>query len=97
MLANRIETVLDTIINQDQQGFVKNRSLAGNVRKIFDLMKIAKDDHIDGFVLSLDFMKCFDYIEHTAITGAMNYFKFPEYMVNWVRIIYSKCFAQGTE
>ena len=94
MLANRIETVLDTIINQDQQGFVKNRSLAGNVRKIFDLMKIAKDDRIDGFVLSLDFMKCFDYIEHTAITGAMNYFKFPEYMVNWVKIIYSKCFAK---
>ena len=87
-IANRIETVLDIIIHKNQQGFIKNRRLAGNVRKIFDLMQFTKREGIGAYILSLDFMKCFDYIEHQAITGAMEFFKFPTYMVTWTEILY---------
>ena len=39
-------------------------------------------------MLSLDFEKCFDKIEHCAILGALKYFKYAEYIVEWTEILY---------
>ena len=89
VLANRIEPALETIIHNDQQGFMKNRRLCGNVRKILDLMKFAEKHNLEGMILSLDFMKCFDRIEFCAILGALKYFGFGEYLINWVKVLYT--------
>ena len=87
-LANRIERGLEYVINADQRGFMKSRQISTNIRFIFDLMKYTEKNNIDACILSLDFLKCFDKIEHTCIMGSLDYFGFPSYISNWVRILY---------
>ena len=89
MLANRIIPALEHIINSDQRGFMKSRRICSNIRTIFELIKYTKEEDIEAILLSLDFMKCFDRIEFNAIYGALNFFEFPEWIINWVKIIYT--------
>ena len=92
-VANRLETSLPEVINRDQQGFMKDRQMATNIRLIFDLLKYCELNNIDGLILSLDFEKCFDKIEHKAGEGALRYFNFAEYIVNWVNLLYQDATA----
>ena len=43
VIANRLQSVMDIIIHMDQKGFLKNRHISANIRKIFDIMKYADD------------------------------------------------------
>ena len=59
-IANRIKTVLDSIINKDQTGFIKDRSIVENIRILFDMMKFTDEKNIPGLLLLIDFEKAFD-------------------------------------
>ena len=89
ILANRMQPMLEEIINMDQKGFMKDRKIAANIRRVLDLMKYAEEKELEAIVLSLDFQKCFDRISFTAINGAMNYFDMPSYMIKWTEILYN--------
>ena len=39
-------------------------------------------------VLSLDFEKCFNKVEKTALIGSLEYFQFSTYIIKWANIIY---------
>ena len=88
MIANRMEEFISIIINNDQKGFVKDRRISVNIRKIFDLMKFAEKENLDCIVLSLNFEKCFDKISHTAIEGALKYFGASQFLIDWINILY---------
>ena len=51
MIANRLEAPLQEIINLDQKGFMKDRRIAANIRKIFDLMQYTKQQNMDAMIL----------------------------------------------
>ena len=68
IIANRLEPVMEFIIHSDQQGFLKNRNISCNIRKIFDLMRYSEEKEYEALILSLDFEKCFDCIELQVIT-----------------------------
>ena len=88
IIANRIEPALDHIINMDQKGFMKNRRISCNIRRIFEIIKFADETEIEALILSIDFMKCFDMIEISALIGAMKYYDFHETIINWTEIFY---------
>ena len=57
MLANRIVPALDYIIDIDQKGFMSDRRISINIRKIFDILAYAEQEKLDAIILSLDFEK----------------------------------------
>ena len=81
MIANRFLPALNEIIDCYQKGFMRGRSISANIRRIFDIMKVAEEETIDAMILSLDFQKCFDRISFSAITGSMKYFGFSDYLI----------------
>ena len=87
-IANRIEPALGSIISNDQRGFMKNRRISINIRKLFDLMQWTEQQNMPAMILSLDFMKCFDKIEKDAIIGSMRYFGFNDFLIRCVETIY---------
>ena len=87
-IAKRLDSVLGEIINSDQTGFMKKRRISVNIRKFFDLISYCERNDIDAIVLSIDFMKCFDLIDFSAITGSLKYFNFPQYLIDWIVILY---------
>ena len=90
IIANRLQPAMDQIINQDQRGFMKGRRISANIRMIFELMQHTEREQIDAFILQLDFQKCFDKIDFSAIYGALEYFNFPENIITWTKILYTK-------
>ena len=88
IMANRLIPALNSLISPDQRGFLKNRRIATNIRKIFDIITYADQNEIQSLILSLDFEKCFDKIEYTAIFGAMNFFGIAERIQDWIHILY---------
>ena len=58
-IANKMIPALNQIIHTDQRGFMKDRRISVNIRKMLDIMHQAEKDHLEAVVLSLDFVKCF--------------------------------------
>ena len=81
---------LQDIIHEDQKGFLPNRHIAANIRRILDITVSAEEEGKEGIILSCDYMKCFDRIETDAVIGAMKAFKFSEILQRYVKMIYNQ-------
>ena len=88
-IANRMVPALVEIIHDDQRGFLPDRKIAINIRKILNIV-LADTPPADGMILSCDYMKCFDRVETNSITESMSMFGFSPYLIKWVKIIYNK-------
>ena len=88
-LANRLDNVLPQIINNDQTGFMKGRRISTNIRKVMDIIQHCKNTETAAVLLNLDYIKCFDKIAFDCILGSLNYFAFPPYIIEWIRILYT--------
>ena len=67
-LANRIKSVLPSIINNDQTGFMKNRFIGENIRLIECIIQHAAKENIPGLLLFIDFEKAFDSLEWSLLS-----------------------------
>ena len=87
-LATRLKTVLDAIISPHQTGFMQGRQISSTIRTTIDLANAGKK--IKGYLLAIDFEKCFDRIEYGAITGAMKYFNMGDEFIKWNTLLMAK-------
>ena len=60
VIANRLKTTLDRLINQDQKGFISGRFIGEKVRLMYGILFATRNDNIPGMILSIDFEKAFD-------------------------------------
>ena len=60
-----MKTVLNELIDEEQTRFLKNRQILTTIRTSIDISKHTKN--LQGYLISLEFEKCFDKIEYTAI------------------------------
>ena len=87
-VANKMIPALEHIISKDQRGFMKDRRISVNIRKMLDIIHQAKVDDLEAIVMSLDFVKCFDKCSFSILHGSLEYFKFGEVIKEWTRILY---------
>ena len=87
-IANKMIPALEDIIHSDQRGFMKNRRISVNIRKLLDIMHVAKEEDIEALVLSLDFVKCFDRCSFSILHGSLEFFGFGQYVKKWTKILY---------
>ena len=87
-VALKMVPALKHIIHPDQRGFMKERRISVNIRKILDIMQYAAETDLEAVVLSLDFVKCFDKCSFSILHGSLEYFKFGEIVKEWTKILY---------
>ena len=63
-MANRLKLVLDELIHEDQNGFMKGRNIGCNIRTIIDLIEFTDIKDIPGSIVLLDIEKAFDSVGH---------------------------------
>ena len=88
MLANRLRPTLESLINDDQKGFMKNRSISCNIRCVLDIINQAESQELPGIIISVDFEKCFDHIDTNALIDTLKYFGYAQNFCFWTEIIY---------
>ena len=79
---------LEVIIHKDQRGFMKERRISVNIRKILDIINQTKADDLEAVILSLDFVKCFDKCSFKILHGSLDFFGFGQIVKKWTEILY---------
>ena len=92
VIANRLKTVLDKIIFEDQKGFISGRFIGENIRLIYDVLFETKDQDIPGMILSIDFEKAFDTVLWKFIKKVLKYYNFDPSIISWISL-----FQNGSE
>ena len=87
-LANRLKKVISKIISTDQNGYVKGRNIAYNIRLIQDVIDYFENENIEGAILFLDFQKAFDTVNHDFLIQVLETFNFGNSFIKWVKTIY---------
>lgn len=85
-IALRMQPILPQIISEDQTGFIKNCNIATNLRKTVEVVQYAKNSETPVLIMTIDYRKCFDLLEHKAIWGSLRYFNFGEKFISWVQL-----------
>ena len=90
----RLHTVLPSIINLDQTGFLKGRYIGENIRTISDIIDYTSLRHQPGIILLLDFEKAFDTVKWSFIINSLKLFNFGPDFIHWISTIY--CNTEST-
>ena len=92
-IANKMIPALTHIIHQDQRGFMKDRRISVNIRKMLDIIHQAEKEDLEAVVLSLDFVKCFDKCSFSILHGSLDFFGFGQIVKDWTKILYDQFFV----
>ena len=74
--------MLSDLIDHDQTGFLKGRSIAENVCLINNVISYTHLKDISGLLLFIDFEKAFDTIEWTFLRKTLEHFGFCSSFIN---------------
>ena len=88
-IAARMKKVLPDIINNEQTGFLKGRSISENVRLIDSIITYTETQNIPGISLFIDFKKAFDTLEWNFIIRTLRYYNFGVSLITWVKLFYT--------
>ena len=72
-IANRLKSVLPSIINHEQTGFLSERYIGENTRAIYDLMDHTEKNNIPALLLLIDFEKAFDSVAWSFINETLRW------------------------
>ena len=100
VMASRVKQILPDVIGDQQTGFMQGRSIHTNLRRTIDILTWINDAEVqrctsgtlsdtDYAIISLDFVKCFDMIEHEAVYGALKYFGVGTTFIKYVKIFFN--------
>ena len=87
-LASRINKVLRTVTDSDQNGFICTWGAALSTRLIEDILRYTETNDIEGAMIWLDFRKAFNTIKRDFILYAFESFNFGESMKKWTTTLF---------
>ena len=86
-LANRLKSVLDKIITSNQTAYMKDRFIGESTRLLSDILDVTDELKIDALLVTVDFQKAFDSLNHTFIIEACRKFGIPDFMLIWIQTL----------
>ncbi|MCP3901869.1 MAG: reverse transcriptase family protein, partial [Desulfobacteraceae bacterium] len=88
-LANRIQSVIKSIVKPSQVAYIKGRFIGSNIRLIEDIIEYYNRYDKSGLLMTLDFQKAFDSIEWNFMFEVLKYFNFGNMFISWIKTLYN--------
>ena len=87
-IAQRLKTVLNSIIDLDQSGFMSGRFTGDNIRLIYDILYQGRLNNTKGILLLIDFEKAFDSVSWSFMEKCFVFFNFKKDIIAWIKTFY---------
>jgi hypothetical protein len=87
-MANRFKYVLPKIISPGQTCCIIGRDISDTIASLRDIVDMAENDNIEGYIVKMDNLKAFDRVSHKYLTEVLTKFGFGNRFINWIRIFY---------
>ncbi len=94
VIAKRTKTVLKSIINEDQKGYLEGRDIGENVRMTEDVIYYCEKYEQPGAVIYIDQSKAFDRVEWKWLDLVMKKYGFGNKYIRWISTLYK--YARST-
>lgn len=92
VLANRLKTVMDSVINETQSAFVAGRYILDSPLVISEISSWARRSGKELFMFKIDFEKAYDNINWDFLLSVMRQMNFPDLWCSWIKgILVSAC------
>lgn len=88
MLALRLERILPALISEDQTGFIKNRQLSSNIRRLLNILYDPTPPKGKEVLIALDAEKAFDRVEMDYLFYILKCFGFGPRFIQWIKVLY---------
>ena len=79
---------MQNLIDNDQTGFLKGRSIAENICLINNVISYTETKNIPGLLLFVDFEKAFDTLEWAFVKKTLLHFGFGSSLIKWINLFY---------
>jgi hypothetical protein len=87
-MATRLQKVLDGIILPDQNGCIKGRSTASNIRSTIDIINTCHQNNTEGILAFIDFEKAFDTVRWPFLYNCLKAMNFGEHFIHCIKTLY---------
>ena len=94
VIANRMREVLKEVIENDQQGFIKEGEILGNLVLVKEIIKYCEEENVDAALVLMDFEKAFDRVDREAMMSVLESMGFGEEFCSFIRTMYTDVEAQ---
>lgn len=89
ILAKRMQTVLPSLIHNDQTGYIKGRYIGQNIRTLEDVTFFANKENLPGILLSIDYEKAFDSLNWNFLFQTLRAFNFGDRFISLIKVMYN--------
>ena len=86
-LATRVKNILSNLIDTKQTAYWNERFIGESGRLTDDDIKICDIQKISGYLLTADFEKPFDSLNHKFLIGVLKKYGFGEDFIDWIKIL----------
>lgn len=94
ILASRLAPEIPAVIHYDQVGFVSTREVKDSVKRVLDLLHVAKTRSLPLMLLSTDTEKAFDWVCWAFMETVLHSIGIGDKMQTWLNTLYSCPSAQ---
>ncbi len=89
VLAGRLQSVIDSIINHDQIAYIRKRYMGNNIRLVEDVIEYYDKLQREGLLVAIDFQKAFDSLQWNFMLKTLDFFKFGSSFKQWITMLYT--------
>ena len=94
VVAHRLQRFLQKLIHQDQEAFVRGRSMHHHIRHLTDIQDLVTHGGEEAYATFLDFEKAYDRVNWTYMFRVLEKMGVGKSFIDWVRLLYNNTKAQ---
>jgi hypothetical protein len=92
-MSNRLKSVMPKIISLEQTCCVQGRDISDTIASVRDVITLADQENIEGYVIKIDQQKAFDRVSHDYLFAVLEKFGFGSNFINWIKIFYTDIYS----
>ena len=87
-LATRLKNLLRKLMDARQTAYMNEKFIGESGRLIDDVLKVCDMQKLSGYLLTVDFEKAFDSLNHNFLIAVLEKFGFGDDFIDWILILF---------